>query len=105
MMWVRFDLGAQGCHAAVHAAVIDDDLVAPDSIENLIARKRAARTPHKELQEAKFLCRQRDFLAVSESFVSRNVQLAVAERKYCGRLSLPAAEKGLGPRKQFPNAE
>src|SRR5262245_21182125 len=105
MMWVRFDLGSEGGHATINAAVIDDDLVAPDCIEDLIAREREARTPHKELQDAKFFCGQRDFIAVSENFVGGDIQCAVAKFKHPGRLTLPTAEKGSGARKQFANAK
>ena len=37
-MWIGFDFGAERGDTAVHASVVDDYVVAPYAIENLIAR-------------------------------------------------------------------
>jgi len=78
-MRVDFNLGAQSRNASVHAAIVDNDLVAPDAIKDLVPRKGATRSCDEEFQKLEFPGRERNFRFVAEQFVCGNVEFACAK--------------------------
>src|SRR4051812_10222373 len=101
MMWIDFDLATQSGNAAVHTPIIDDDVMAPDSIEYLIASDRPPCSPHEEFQKPKFFDGERDFAIVAKKLMSDEVEATIAEIINRRSSGLTPAEKGSGAGEQF----
>src|SRR5258705_4983963 len=104
-MRVGLDLGAQRCHASIYTAIVDNNLVAPDAVEDLIAGQCSPGTTDEELQQPKFFASKGDLLTVAEEFVRGEIEFALAELKYIRSRRLLPAEERRRASQQLPNAE
>src|SRR5688572_8581881 len=80
-MRVDLNLGAQSRDASIHAAIVDNNFVTPDTIKDLVSRKGATRSRDKKSQKLEFLGRKRNFHFAAEQLVCGKVEFACAERK------------------------
>src|SRR4051812_20622347 len=104
-MRVGLDLGTQRCHASIHTAIIDNNLVAPDAVKDLIAGQCPPGTTDEECQQSKLFASKRDLLTVAEEFVRSDIEFALAELEYIRSRRLLPAEKRLRTSQQLTNAE
>ena len=97
---VGFDFGAESGDAAVDAARRDDDGVAPDRIEDVVARQGAAGSRGEIGEQAEFLGGQLDLLAAAVELVRGEIQLEIAEAAGFGSFG----RGGAGRRWRGPSA-
>src|SRR6266850_1089858 len=101
---IRFDFASQRRHAPVNAAVRNDDLAAPNAIQNRISCEGASAILQQKFQKFEFLRGQLDLTAIPEQFVGGQIEAAITKTIIHVFRSSPA-QKRLHPGKQLSNTE
>src|SRR5690606_20326780 len=90
---------AQPADVDVHRALVDIDVAAPDTIEQLLAREDAAGPQHEELEQPVFGRAEADGHAAPAHTAGLPVELEIARRKHgcCpGRVASPKQSGNAG---------
>src|SRR6185503_4765975 len=103
-MWVRFDLAPQRGDATINTTIVDNDVVSPHRVENLIASEGASRPLRKELEKLEFLAGKSDFRSVPKEFMRAEIEFAPAKLEE-GRGRRTTAQQSSSASEQFANAE
>src|SRR4030095_12005751 len=90
---------------SIHTAIVDNNLVAPDAVEDLIAGQCSPGMTDEELQQSKLFASQRDLLTVAKEFVRGEIEFALAELKYIRSRRLLPAQKRLRGSQQRTDPE
>ena len=79
MARVGFDLRSECGDTTIDAAIVHDQVVAPDRIEDLVTCEGTAGSAKEKLEQSKFFGGERNRLALLKKLASDKVDLAQAE--------------------------
>lgn len=102
---IGFELLAEANHMGVYSARVGERFVAPDGVENHIARKRAVGVLQEEREQVVFGGREADFLVASRDHAAVEIHLHVAEREDFLLAARLAAQHGADARQQLAGTE
>src|SRR5439155_12124301 len=85
--WLGLDLLAQPADVDVHRARVAGRAVAPDALQQVVAREGAARVLGQEDQQVVLLGPEREHLAAAARLVALQVYLDLAEAQHGGPVS------------------